>query len=246
MELFDKYNLLIINKQRFYKEDLSNRDFLLECTSPYMFSFNSSNIKENTWTNMLLKIVELFLKKAPKSTKELLEFKTDWSKAPIFLDNPKVNCSELSIGIYLNVNHTALHSVWLIQDLIKLFNLPLEECSLIIRRPPYIEPEEIVDYIEKETILKFKEFLYYKKYDQDRIEKVVRNIKFLNKYLSKISKAYNNFYLFDNLQYLSNYKAKFFKDLSKVVEFNDKQIALCHKYLDLLTEFYGSEFNQIF
>lgn len=145
----------------------------------------------------------------------------------------------ISNGLFVNVNHTAVHSVWLIQDLLDLYKINKKDCSLVIKRPPFCEPKEITDYVEEQMKSGFVLFLKdEKKIAQERALKIANNIKVLNKYLAKMSKAYNNFYLFDNLQYLSNYKAKFFKDISKYASFNDKQIKLCHEYLDYLTEYY--------
>lgn len=238
MELFDKYNLIVIGKQRFYKENLYERDFYLECASPYSFNIGAKTIKERSWTTMILKIAIYLQTNIPKSTDELLKFKTNWSSASIYLSSKKVNSVNFIDNLFLNVNHTALHSVWLIQDILDFYKVDKSTCSLIIKRPPYIEPEEIRNYIENETILKFTEYLFSKKIDAERAPKIIHSIKYLNKFLSKMSKSYDNFFLFDDPQILSNYKSKFFKEIYKYANFTEKQISLCHKYLDYLTEFY--------
>ena len=238
MELFDKYNIVLKDKQRYYVEPLNERDYTLECATPYYFSIDNKVIKEKTWVGLLTKVASFLQSNFRIEEQTLFEYRTTWSKSSIYSNQNRTNFAEISNGLYINVNHTAVHSVWLLQDLLDLYNVNKNNCSLVIKRPPYSEPKEVVDYIENEMSEGFKNYLIdIKKIKVERAIKIANNIKVLNKYLAKMSKAYNNFYLFDNLQYLSNYKAKFFKDISKYATFNDKQIAFCHEYLDYLTEY---------
>ena len=50
-------------------------------------------------------------------------------------------------NLYINTNHTAVHSVWLIQDLLDFYCVDKENVTLLIKRPPSIEPQEVKDYI---------------------------------------------------------------------------------------------------
>lgn len=239
MELYDKYNIVLKNKQRYYVESLIERDYYLECSTPYYFSHNTKVIKEKSWVNLITKIVNYLQTNYPIEENALLNYRTDWSKSAIFSSEKRTNFAEITNGLFVNVNHTAVHSVWLIQDLLDLYRINKTDCSLVIKRPPFCEPKEIIDYVEQQMKSGFEMFLTNeKKIAKERAVKISNNICVLNKYLAKMSKAYNNFYLFDNLQYLSNYKAKFFKDLPKYASFNEKQIKLCHEYLDYLTEYF--------
>lgn len=245
MELFDKYNIVLKDKQRYYVESLTERDFNLECSTPYYFSHKTKVIKEKSWVNLIVKVVNYLQGDFGIDNCMLINYRTAWSKSVMFAERKKTNFAQMSNGLFVNVNHTAVHSLWFIQDLLDLYKINKSECSLVIKRPPFCEPKEVIDYIESHMFSEFVGFLKNKKLiSQDVAEKIARNIKFLNKYLAKMSKAYNNFYLFDNLQYLSNYKAKFFKDIHKYANFNDKQIKLCHKYLDYLTEFYYTVYHR--
>lgn len=239
MELYEKYNIVLKDKQRYYVESLTERDYNLECSTPYYFSHNTKVLKEKSWVGLITKIVNYLQTNYPIDDNTLLDYRTNWSKSDIFSIEKRTNFVEISNGMFVNVNHTAVHSVWLIQDLLVLYKINKNNCSLVIKRPPFCEPKEITDYVEKDMKLGFEKFLVNeKKITKERATKIANNICILNKYLARMSKAYNNFYLFDNLQYLSNYKSKFFKDLPKYTSFNEKQIKLCHEYLDYLSEYF--------
>ena len=239
MELFDKYNIVLKDKQRYYVESLTERDFSLECSTPYYFSNKAKVIKEKSWVNIIVKIANYLYTEKAIEKETLINYRTSWSKSAMFSVEKRTNFLKIDCGLYINVNHSAEHSVWLIQDLLDLFKINKNDCRLVIKRPPFCEPKEVVDYIEREMHSGFIQFLTdHKKIERERAIKIANNIIILNKYLAKMSKAYNNFYLFDNVQYLLNYKAKFFKVLPKHVRFSEKQVCLCHMYLDYLTEYY--------
>lgn len=244
MELYDKYNIVLKDKQRYYVESLKERDYCLECSTPYYFSHNTKVIKEKSWVNLIIKIVNYLQTNYSIDENTLLNYRTDWSKSCIFSLEKRTNFAEITNGLFVNVNHTAVHSVWLIQDLLDLYRINKMDCSLVIKRPPFCEPKEITEYVEKEMKSGFEMFLVeQKKIPKERAAKIANNISVLNKYLSKMSKAYNNFYLFDNVQYLSNYKSKFFRELPKYATFSEKQIKFCHEYLDYLTEYFNSVYH---
>ena len=50
-EVFE--NVVFEGKRRYYIEDLTRRDYLLENTTPYQFEFDGHAIAENAWTNLI-------------------------------------------------------------------------------------------------------------------------------------------------------------------------------------------------
>lgn len=75
--------------------------------------------------------------------------------------------------------------------------------------------------------------------DQDSIERVLKVMNVINKYLPNISKSYYDFYLIDNTLNVSSYKSRFLKDCNKFVKWDDKKMQTVKKYLDLFTKFCG-------
>ena len=112
MELFDKYNIVFKNKQRYYVESLIDRDFNLEYSTPYYFSCGTKVIKEKSWANIITRIVNYLQSCFSVSEETLLNFRTNWSKSAIFSKEKRTNFAEISNGLFVNVNHTAVHSVW--------------------------------------------------------------------------------------------------------------------------------------
>ena len=67
--------IVFSGKKRFYKEDLTERDYLLENTTPVSFSLYDYIIEETSWGEMLRSVVALLLSIFPEKRNGLLSFK---------------------------------------------------------------------------------------------------------------------------------------------------------------------------
>ena len=236
-EIFE--NVVFEGKRRYYIEDLNVRDYFLENTTPYQFEIFDTIIQESSWGGLLCKVVNLCAKKSPRPTEELLGFKVQWTKAVIFAEEEKTNYRLIEIGVYLNCNHTALHSCWLLQDILDFYNIDKNSVTLLIHRPCSAEPKKVKEYILKRFKNGFSDFLVTKhKVNEQTSQKVFVNIdKHLNPLLSKVSKSYTNFFLFDDNTTLSNYVKKVRELISKS-KYEEQSKKVLNTYLDFLLEYY--------
>lgn len=233
-------NIVFEGKRRYYIEDLTQRDYTLENTTPYQFKLGGHIIEEKAWTKMSLKIARLLLNLYPYYGDTIIHFCCSWSKATIISRNPKENYKEIYPGLYLNCNHTALHSCWLIQDLLDYFNIDKSAVSLLIHRPCSVEPQEVKNYVEKRFKRGFVEFimLHYKVTEEQANNVVMIIGRYLNPILSKISRSYTNLFLFDDYATLTIYIKKIREQIIATQAFSEKVKTRFNKCLDWLLKYY--------
>lgn len=237
-EVFE--NVVFEGKRRYYIEDLTERDYSLENTTPYQLEIFDHAIEEHSWGHLLCKTAELLLDLFPEYNDKIISFRCPWSKAQMFSFEARTNFKLLKSGIYINCNHTALHACWFLQDLLDFFGIDKSTVSFLIHRPSSAEPKKVKDYVEKRFKRNFAEFIKseYGKPDE-YAEKVIRMIeKYLNPMLAKISKSYTNLFLFDDNATLYNYIKKIREQINSSLQFNDKGKYALNKYLDLLVKYY--------
>ncbi len=111
-------SLLLFGRKRYYIESLNERDYFLENATPYQIKIEDTVLEDGKWISMLSKIANCLFEKFPECIASATSFKCEWTKSAIFTTAPKINHKELECGLYLNCNHTALHSCWLIQDML--------------------------------------------------------------------------------------------------------------------------------
>ena len=80
MNVFEKYGVILKNKERFYTESLSERDYYLEGATPVYLMIDDNFISDHSWNGIVPKIANYLQKKSPKKLDELLEYRTNWSK----------------------------------------------------------------------------------------------------------------------------------------------------------------------
>lgn len=239
-------NLVFYGNKRYYIEDLSHKDFSLEHTTPYMITLLDTTIEERSWGILLVRVVDLLIQKKTVMEDKLVSFRTSWSEKEIFLlDNKKKNCKELINGMYLDCNHTALHSCWLLGEILGLFGVDKTSVCLLIRRPPQAEPQEVKDNIRGEIKAEFKEYLCCEcGKAQDESEQIIRIIDDkINRLLLDESPSYNDFFLFDDYYYVHNFGYKIKKKLGKEIYGNMYKEQI--KVIDLLVSFYKKKFNSL-
>lgn len=227
-------------KKRYYVEDLAKRDFTLENTTPHLLKIDDYDFVENAWVEMVRNLTAYLILKYPNKKSKISNFKTEWSKSNIFSTTPRTNFKQLDENLYVNCNHTALHSCWLIQDLLDLFEVDKSKIYFLIHRTPYAEPDDARKYF----ISKFKEeFALYLSMSQNKskenIDKITSNIeKYMDPIQAKLSKSYDSLMLFEDNLSFTNYAIKFMKYIDFDSRMNDKAKMTMRRYIGYLKEFY--------
>lgn len=233
-------NVVFEGKKRYYIEDLSKRDYQLENTTPYQLSINNKIIVATSWGKMLCDMVNYLLEINPLEKEVLLDFRTSWTKSCMFAALPKTNHKLISNGLYLNCNHTALHSCWLLQDLLGLFGIKVDDVTLLIHRPCSAEPANVKQYIEDRFRKGMVEYLQVEQHlsEQDAKGIVLVIARYLNPTLTTISKSYTNFFLFDDANTLYNYVKKVRDKLNNSPNFKVEAKKLFNLSLDYLLKYF--------
>lgn len=205
-----------------------------------MLKIDDYEIQENAWVEMIRNLTAYLISTSAKSKEDIVSFKTQWSKQNIFSLIPRTNYKQLDSDLYVNCNHTALHSCWLIQDLLDFFGIDKSKVYFLIHRAPYAEPKDAVDYFVNKFKEEFSLFLkeQYSKSDEDA-KKIISNIeKFMDPILAKFSKSYNSFMLFEDIGAFSNYSKKFRETIDANPAYKDKVKRTMERYLFYLNDFY--------
>lgn len=239
--LADKYLLFFVGKKRRYRCPVNERRYDLEYTAPVSLKLGGQTVISSAWTDLLTQTVKDLFELYPERKSHILNFKTDWSKQAIFTNDPNVsNHVEIEPGLFFNRNHTALHSCWLLFDLLNYFGINDSSCELIIRRMPAAEPIEIRDKIRGEVKDELRAYLSrHKLFSDEKVDTYIRNIDFLNGEFAKRKSGYNDLYLFDDANMYGTMKAKFLQELqSSPFGYKEKNMAIARRCLNSLTDFY--------
>lgn len=238
--VIDGETIVFEGKKRYYVEDLSKRDYNLENTTPHLLKINDYEISENIWGEMIRSLTAYLSNAFPEVKQNILDFKTAWSKSNIFSTFPRTNFKQIDENLYVNCNHTALHSCWLIQDLLDLFKVDKTNIYFLIHRTPSSERKDCRKYF----IDKFKsEFSIYLQTNQGKSQeiayKIISNIeKLMDPILAKLSKSYNSFMLFEDSITFYNYSVKFLEYIQQCNNISENNIAIMKRYISYLREFY--------
>ena len=234
-----KYKIIFIDKQRYYFEDLTERDHSLECTTPLSLETGNRSFVETSWKQLLINVCTSYLLDFPEKREELIKYRMFWNGKYPFSDKAGNYYHKVGQDIYLYCNQTALHACWLLRELLEMFGVDLSKCKFIIHRTPFAEPPECRKHYERKTRESFK--YYYTqllKHPIEKAEQVLRNIDYLNKVMPYVSKSYFNLYLIDNNVTYASYKCKLLDALRDKYFLSEKKIALADKYLTILGDFY--------
>lgn len=239
----DKYGIVYLGNQRYYKEDLTKRDFYLEHCTPAYFKIGHDEFVESSWGHLLQKVADYLIEEYDKTKEELLEFSVDWSKQKIFLVQKKAAYLELKNGMFINTNHTAVHCCWILQDLLKFFNVDLKECELIIKRKPIAEATEVKDYYNAAVKEMFKEYVINKlKKTEEFYDKCITVLDKIDVLFKREFKTFESIYLIDNPALFSNYKSRFIHYLMNLGYYDLKTFEAIEKRLDYYAKFVYSSF----
>lgn len=189
-----KKDIVFEGKRRYYVEDLTQRDYFLENTTPYKLKYKDYCIAESSWGELLRSLSYLLISLDPEIGADIQSFRTPWSKQQMFTTEMKTNYKQIDDGLFINCNHTALHACWFVQDLLDFFKIDKKEVKLLIHRPPSAESNEIKAVLEDNFKFEFIEFLKYGyEKDDEYSQGVIAKIdKYLNPILRKMSKSYTS------------------------------------------------------
>ena len=216
MTIEEKYKIIYVGNKHYYVEDLRERSFYLENTSPLYLRLENHEIYETSWGALVLETVKYLIDEFEFSNEELLDFKFDWSKTSLFSNIKKANHRLLPNGLYLNLNHTALHACWTIQDFIKFCGISTLNCKLIINRRPVSEEQEVKDYFKQRHKEEFKSYvLYSRKETLKHYDIYIKLIDLTEKRFKKLFPTFESLYYFDEYIIFNNYKLGLIDQLKK-------------------------------
>ena len=217
----DQYRFTLRGLKRIYKESISRSDpydVFLENTTPEILSFNGCVFTQHDWVNLIQAVASYLVHTGAKPIRELLELRSHWSeKVILFSKEKRTNfrkidgCDEL----YVNANHTAVHSCWIICDLLDAFGVDRNTTQFYIHRPSSAEREHFQKYMKQKFRLGFSSFLMQSNTEEetkriiDRLDVLDNsrrpggNLLFRVKCLS-----YASLFLFDDKATMQNYLTK--------------------------------------
>ena len=239
MDVIEKYNIVFDGKHRRYVYPLPEKLFDLEFTSPEYLDIGADHLTSDSWANLVAKLASYLLDLREEYLGKILDFAAPWTKSKIFTNEKKINHVEIKPGLYININHTALHSCWLIIDMLDYFAIDFNTCKLVIHRFHKAEPQDAREYFRKQIRIEFRAYLHKNKLLSDeKIEKVFKNLDILNKAFSKRSSGYDDLFLYDDAALFGAVKCKFISEFANTRPDIENAEKLAKKYLDYLTDFY--------
>ena len=231
--------IVLAGIRHLYFEDLTERDYTLENTTPYYFEILGNVFTDHSWGILLCNVSKYLFELYPEYLTTAFDFRCPWSKQAMFSDTDHTNYKKVCEGIFVNVNHTALHSCWLLQDLLDFFHVDKDSVLLLLNRPSGAESPKVREFFSIRIKKGFSTYLVKKHgKTQESTETIIRIIeKNLNPRLKRISKSYIDFFLFDDLTMYTNYMNKV-KDLIRTdMRLTDKQKRILNKCLDYLHDY---------
>lgn len=234
----EKYKIIYLNGRHYYIEDLSKRDYNLENCLPYYLRIEEEEFFESAWIHLLPIVTNYLIDEFDITKEELLNFKTQWTKSKIFNEEEKINNIKLKNGLFMNCNHTALHSCWLLQDLLKYLDISMLNCRFIIRRNPSAENSEVKKYFKEKHKNEFKYYII-NKLNKDTVyyDKCIKGIDNTEVIFKKIFPTFESFYYFEDYSYYYNYKKKFIEYLEKNNIADPKIISVYSKILNIYGDY---------
>ena len=238
-EIYKKYDIYLRDFERLYRIQMNQRRYDVEFSTPRYFIFDDMyTIEDASWVSLLQKVVSYLQSRNPLDCSILFEYKTEWSNSYIFYDTPRnVNCKQVEDNLYITTNHTALHDLWLLQDLLTLYGMDGSKCFCFIHKANEYEPEEVRIAVEEHMKLCFSDFLRSKGLSNEQVDKTTKGIYSLNKILKKLNCSRNNIFLADSRASYSNLKSLILTNYKKCVAWSDKQLALAEKCLSYYSSF---------
>lgn len=247
-DLESKYNVIFDGYKRLYLIDLEKRIYVKDSTTPVLLKIEYFNIENEliekefhyrSWTELIQNLCIYLKDNFKKDINQLLNYRTKWSRKPQFSDFKWVNYKEIGDNLYINCNNTCLHSIWLIQDILKFYNIELNRCKLMCRYAQSGENENLKNIILDDVKNEFLNYLNDEFKGRSKfINLIIVNMDKINEVLKKVSKTQYNFYLFDDYYIYGIYKSKFLKDCLKYINWNENQYKSVKKILNIYSNFF--------
>lgn len=239
----DKYHIFYIDKRRYYAEDLTIRNFYVENATPFRFCWKELQWNDRAWKNLIYNVALKFFDLIPKTQNEYLALKNDWGNQKVFSETKLKNHSEFH-GIYINLNHTAVHSLWTLQLLLDFFGIDRRECFLLLSRHGNAEPKEARDYFRAKTLEGFRTYLCKTLlFSPEKSQKIIVSLLSINNYMPFISKSYSDLFLFDSGTTFLQYKQKVLQYLKFKKKLPENKLLVANQLLELLYQFYYINFS---
>lgn len=238
-ELEEKYNIIYIEGQRYYRYSLLETLYNLENSVPYELRLKNFSIKTSSWKDLLIEIGTRCLNENKYDLEEL--YKLEINK-PIFTRNKDyVNSLQINENLYFNLTFQTTIIGRVIVKLLNYFNYDLKDSLLIINKHGIAENEEVRSIIIRDKINELRRFFVDdKKCSVESFEKFYERLINIDNTFDRLMPSYKSIFLIDSTLTFSSLKSKF-KELlykNKVSQSTiDGSINLLDKYYVFLKEY---------
>ena len=234
-----EYGIVYVGMQRYYKENLHKRDFLLESCTPYYLQIGSDEFVDSTWIGMLQQACNYLIEESDFDQERIISFRVDWSKQSIFVKESTSHAHyKLKSGLYINVNHTAVHSCWLLQELLKFFEVNLDNCTLLVKKKPISETAEVKEYYQGLVKDMFCEYVTNDLHKtREFYEKCIKVLDKIDVLFKREFKSFESIYLLDDPTTFAACKSKFIKYINDLHFYSESQLELIKNRLDIYAKF---------
>lgn len=231
---------------RIYILDLTNREYTLDSFRPFELHIDDKVIEEATWNRLIIRVCNYLINKYKISEKSMLDCEANWSKAPIFLEEPYSEAHfKLDNNLHINLNRTCTHLVWTLIEIFKLFSFDYSKCKLYVRIPQYREKEDVRNHFYNSNKSKFFNYLVDElKISTQKSESIIQSIITIDELLGNFNHRIISIFLFDDKQEYSNFKSRFRVYISKRVK-NDKQRIIIDNVLTFYGKYLAYSYNEI-
>jgi hypothetical protein len=242
-----KYGIEIIDNVHYYNTSLCVRLYNLERSTPYKLTIGKTKLVATSWGRLVEKLADFIISNFEPKLQDMLDITLDWTKQPLFISTSSLQAhmGPLSNEIYVNANHTSTHLLWIIQDLLRLYKIDLNQCKLLIRRPPGNEEHDVREYFFNNAKLKLQEYIvtnYNKSIESSK--QVINNLLSIDKKFNQLYPTYHSLLLFESKQDFALIKSRFLAKLKKT-NIKENTYNRVKSILDMLTKYYGITYPKI-
>ena len=239
--MFEEFGLELDGHRRLYRLDLTKRTYNLDNTEPEKLLLDDKCFLYNAWTELIPAITYYLYSNSKITIEDLLKYRPDWSNAYVFSTTKKTNYKLICDGLFVSCNHTALHSIWFMQDLLQYFNVDLSKVTFLIRRRQIAEPKEIQEYFINMVKTDFAKCLKTQLHKTDKNVEIIVEKQFdhINNFQQKLSKSSFNFFLFDSYKTFMMYKTNFIKEYTRqFIVTKKRNVEIVTQALNYLQRYY--------
>ena len=242
MSIEEKYSIVYIENERYYSFDFSENRIDLEHTTPRFLKIDGKIMEEHSWGRLIVMFCDYLIAKMNIVNDTLINFVGTWSDKPIFVPIKRSRTDfELKCGLFVNTNHTSIHSFRLIRELLIWQNYNIRECSVVMKKSGISECKEVQEYFISQNLNYFSEFLH-EEYLVEKYPLIEKHVSYLRnldiKLTDKIMHSAYSLFLIDNLFTMSRYKYDFLEYVKCKVRLTQTQynhlenlLNLYYKYL---------------